>query len=348
MKLGIIGGSGYAGGELVRLLLNHKEAELEIVTSSKYAGEYLYNIHPNLRSHTKLTFSLPNIEDIIDKCDFIFFATPHGTSKDLIPSILSSGLRVIDISADYRLKDPASYPKWYGWKHPHPDLLEESALGLPELHREEIKESKLVACPGCMATASILALYPLIKNELIKYNNIILDAKIGSSGGGALPTPANHHTERFAAIRPYNVTGHRHIAEIEQELSSMNQKVIVGFTPHAVNIARGILVTGHVWLSRASIQDRDIWRAYREQYGSEPFIRLVRSSKGLHRLPDPRNLVGTNFCDIGFEKDEHVPRLVTMSAIDNIVRGASGQAVQCFNIMNGFDERMGLDMIGIH
>lgn len=343
-----MGGSGYAGGELLRILLLHPEVEVEAVTSSTYQGEFLYTIHPNLRGFTNLKFTQFDSKAITDSCDLVFLATPHGTSKGYVPQLLETGLKVVDLSADFRLHDPADYPRWYGWEHPNPEMLKEAVYGLPELHREEIRGATLVACPGCMATASILALTPMVKSGLVEPNRIILDAKIGSSGGGRTPTPANHHTEKFGGIRPYQVTGHRHIAEIEQEVSAAgNYNVAVGFTPHSANMARGILITAHLWLSRQS-SDRDIWGAYRGMYGNEPFIRFVKTKKGLHNLPDPKNVVGTNFCDIGFELDEHVDRLVVFSSIDNIMKGASGQAVQCFNIMNGFDERTGLNLIGIH
>lgn len=348
MRVAIIGGSGYAGGELLRLLLLHPETEIEQVTSSTYAGEFVYNIHPNLRGFTNLKFSKCNPETIVDTCETVFLATPHGVSKDIVPLLRNDKLNIVDLSADFRLRNPEDYPKWYGWEHPYPSLLEKAVYGLPELYRASIQRAKLVACPGCMAGATILALSPLIKNQLIDTRHIIVDVKIGSSGGGSLPTHANHHTERFGGVHPYQVSGHRHIAEIEQEISTLcDQKVSVGFTPHAVNMARGILVTAHLWFNEP-FSERDVWMAYREMYKDQPFIRFVKSKKGLHRLPDPRNVVGTNFCDIGFELDNHVSRLVVFSSIDNMVKGASGQAVQCFNIMNGFDERTGLNLIGSH
>jgi N-acetyl-gamma-glutamyl-phosphate/LysW-gamma-L-alpha-aminoadipyl-6-phosphate reductase len=348
MKVAIIGGSGYAGGELIRLLLIHPEAEIERVTSTRFADEYIYTIHPNLRGHTRIKFTPYILEEIIETCDVVFTATPHGVSKDMVPPLLESGLKVIDLSADYRLKNPEAYPKWYGWEHPYPDLLEKSVFGLPELHRAEIKGSQLIACSGCMSCASILALTPVVKTGLIEASRIIIDAKIGSSGGGREPTPASHHSERFGGLRPYQVTGHRHIAEIEQEVAAFSGTSIkVGFTPHSMNINRGILVTIHVWTNKL-VEDRDIWRVYREMYNDEPFIRFVKSRKGLHQLPDPKNVLGTNFCDIGFMVDKHVNRLVCFSSIDNIVKGAAGQAVQCFNIQNGFDEKAGLNLIGIH
>jgi N-acetyl-gamma-glutamyl-phosphate/LysW-gamma-L-alpha-aminoadipyl-6-phosphate reductase len=348
MKVAIIGGSGYAGGELIRLLLLHPEAEIEFMTSVRYAGEYLYNIHPNLRGHTTKKFSLFNPEVISDACELVFMATPHGFSKDVAHTFLDNDVKVIDLSADFRLRNERDYNKWYGWEHPNPSLLKEAVYGLPELYRREIREASLVACPGCMAGATILGLTPLVKSELVDPDHIVIDAKIGSSGGGSKPSPANHHTEKFGSVRPYIVVGHRHTAEIEQELSMLGKKDIrVGFTPHTVNMARGILVTAHLWPNE-EITEKDLWIAYRKVYNDEPFIRFVNSRKGLHQLPDPKNVVGTNFCDIGFRFDTHANRLVVFSSIDNIVKGAAGQAVQCFNVMNELDEWTGLRLIGIH
>jgi N-acetyl-gamma-glutamyl-phosphate/LysW-gamma-L-alpha-aminoadipyl-6-phosphate reductase len=348
MRVGIIGGSGYAGGELLRLLLRHPEAEVMAVTSQRYAGEYLYMIHPNLRGHTQLKFSSVNNEEIAAKCEMIFLATPHGTSKDLASNLLAKGLKIIDLSADFRLKNPADYPQWYGWEHPHPELLNRAVFGLPELHRKEMRGADLVACAGCMAGTSILSLAPLVKAGFVDLERITIDAKIGSSGGGSKSTPASHHTERFGGVRPYNVVGHRHIAEIEQELTAVaGTPIRVGFTPHALDIARGILITAHVWLNR-NVENNEVWKAYRDMYSGENFINLVKYKKGLYQLPDPKVVVGTNYVDIGFELDSHVPRLVVFSAIDNIVKGAAGQGIQCWNAVNGWDEKTGLDLIGIH
>ena len=348
MKIAIIGGSGFAGGDLIRLLLHHPEVELEQITSTRFSGSFVYNIHPNLRGHTNIKFTPYKQETVIDSCDVVFMATPHATSYKMVPQLLDAGLKVVDLSADYRLKNQQSYPKWYNFDHPDPELLNEAVFGLPELHHEELKGAQLIACSGCMSGASILALAPIVKTGLVDPSKIIVDAKIGSSGGGARPTLANHHSERFGGLRPYQVTGHRHIAEIEQEVSAYSGHVTsVGFTPHSMNTGRGILITAHFWLNQR-VTDGDIWKAYRGMYNDEPFIRFVKSKKGLHQLPDPKNVQGTNFCDIGFMIDEHVDRLVCFSSIDNIVKGASGQAVQCFNIQNGFDEKAGLDLIGFH
>jgi N-acetyl-gamma-glutamyl-phosphate/LysW-gamma-L-alpha-aminoadipyl-6-phosphate reductase len=348
MRIGIVGGSGYVGGELLRLLLSHPNVEVTAVTSRKDAGEYLFGVHPNLRGVTQLKFVPLDLKHLKDNCDIVFTATPHGKSVDLVPQLLDLGLRVIDMSADFRLKNPDDYQKWYGWEHSHTDLLKEAVYGLPEFHRQEIKNARLIACPGCMATATILGLAPLIKAEVIEKNRIVADAKIGSSGAGSKPSVASHHPERFGGVRPYETVGHRHIAEIEQELQLLtNGTLTVSFSPHAVNMVRGILSTIHVFPTRP-LTANEIWKIYRSQYQGEPFVRLVKYQKGLYKLPDPKVVIGTNFCDVGFELDPHANRLVILSAIDNMMKGASGQGIQCLNILLGVDEKAGLGNIGFH
>ena len=348
MRIGIIGGTGYVGGELLRLLLLHPQAEVTMVTSRQVVGEYVFNSHPNLRGITQLKFVPMGIAELQKNCDIVFTATPHGGSVNLAPKLLDAGLKVIDMSADFRLKNPADYDKWYGWKHANPDLLKEAAYGLPELHRKEIKNARLIACPGCMATATILALVPVVKAGLVDKNHIVADLKVGSSGGGSKPTVASHHPERFGGVRPYKVVGHRHIAEVEQELSAVtNEPVTVSFTPHAVNMVRGILATIHVFPTQP-ITNKDVWKALRGMYEGEPFIRFVKYQKGCYQLPDPKVTLGTNYCDIGFELDPHANRLLLFSAIDNMTKGASGQGVQCLNLMMGFDETTGLKSTGFH
>jgi LysW-gamma-L-alpha-aminoadipyl-6-phosphate/LysW-L-glutamyl-5-phosphate reductase len=348
MRIGIIGGTGYVGGELLRLLLMHPQAEVTMVTSRQSAGEYIFNVHPNLRGMTQLKFVPMDIVELQKNCDLVFTATPHGGSVNLVPKLLEAGLKVIDMSADFRLKNPADYEIYYGWKHAHPELLNEAAYGLPELHREEIKKARLVACPGCMATATILAIVPIVKAGLVDPSHIIADLKVGSSGGGTKPTPASHHPERSGGVRPYQVVGHRHIGEVEQEANAVSaEPVKLSFTPHAVNMVRGILVTIHAF-PKKPLEAKDIWKALRGIYGTEPFIRLVKYQKGCYQLPDPKVTQGTNFCDIGFELDPHANRLLMFSAIDNMVKGASGQGVQCLNLMMGIDETTGLKSTGFH
>jgi N-acetyl-gamma-glutamyl-phosphate/LysW-gamma-L-alpha-aminoadipyl-6-phosphate reductase len=281
-------------------------------------------------------------------CDLIFTATPHGGSVNLVPKLLEAGLKVIDMSADFRLKNPADYETYYGWKHAHPEMLKEAAYGLPELHREEIKNARLIACPGCMATSAILGLAPVVKAGLVDKDKIVVDLKVGSSGGGSKPSISSHHPERFSGVRPYKVVGHRHIAEVEQELNALtNELVKISFTPHAVNMVRGILATIYTF-PKQPITNKDIWKALRAQYEGEPFIRLVKYQKGPYQLPDPKVTLGTNYCDVGFEIDEHANRLLLFSALDNMTKGASGQAVQCMNILMGIDETTGLKSTGFH
>lgn len=348
VRVGIIGASGYTGGELMRLLLLHKEAEITIATSRQYAEEYIYRIHSNLRSYTDMQFSDWNFDEVTSKCDLVFTSLPHGASMKVIPSLVNTGLKIVDLSADYRLKDPADYVKYYGYEHPNPDLLEKFVFGIPELRKEDIRKARLVSCPGCMAVTSILALAPLVKNKLIDTNHVVIDAKIGSSGAGVKPTVATHHSERFSVVRPYKPVGHRHTAEIKQELSILaSTKVSVFMSPHAVNMVRGILCTSHTFPAKP-LTIPEIWKAYRGFYPEEPFIRFVRDKRGLYGYPDPKVVVGSNFCDIGFELEDDASRLVVMSATDNLLKGASGTAVQNMNLMMGFDERMGLEAPALH
>jgi len=348
MKVGIIGASGYVGGELLRILLTHPEVEVTVATSNRFKGEYVQRVHPNLRGLTNLKFVPHESEDIAEKCDFLFLAAPHGASYRIVPKYLELGFRIVDTAADFRLKNPEAYEVWYGWKHEHPELLKEAVYGLPELHREEIKGSKLVAAPGCIAASAILALAPVAKEGVIDKEKIVVDAKVGSSGSGAKPSLATHHAERYGVVRPYKPVGHRHTGEIEQELSLLyGNRVKVSMSSHAVNIVRGILTTCHVFLNR-SLKVSELYRMYRGFYKGEPFIRIVRDLKGIYRYPDPKLVVGSNFCDVGFEIDERNGRLVLLSAIDNLIKGSAGTAVQCMNLMFGFKETEGLEQAGIH
>ena len=348
MKVGIIGASGFVGGELLRILIGHPKVELTMATSRQYADDYVYRVHPNLRGFTELQFSNTNPAKVAEQCDLVFTSVPHGTSVKIMPELVSSGVKIIDMSADYRLKDPQAYEIWYGYKHPNPAMLEKFVLGIPELHREEIKKSSYVSAPGCMAVTSILGLAPLVKNNLIDTDHIVVDAKIGSSGAGVKPTIASHHAERYGVVRPYKPVGHRHTAEIEQELSALAKSdVKVSMSAHAVNMVRGILSTCHTFTKR-EVALAEIWKAYRSTYPNEPFIRFVRDRKGLYRYPDPKIVVGSNFCDIGFEIDERNGRIVVLSATDNLLKGAAGIAVQSMNVMMGFDETLGLRSAAIH
>jgi len=348
VKVGIYGASGYVGGELLRLLLKHPKVEVAFATSNKYAGEFVQRVHPNLRGQTKLKFVISDPAKAINECDLLFVSTPHGVSQTFIHQALEAGLKVIDASADFRLKNPDDYAKWYGWNHKKPELLQKAVYGLPELHKEDVKKAHLVACPGCMAAAVILALAPIAKSAKIEKNRIVADLKVGSSGAGAKPSLASHHSEHFSVVRPYKPVGHRHTAEIEQELSALTgERVSVAMSAHAVNMVRGILATCHVFMTEM-LPSIGIWRLYRSFYSQEPFIRLIRDVKGIFKYPDPKIVVGSNFCDVGFEIDERSNRVVLLSAIDNLMKGAAGTAIQDMNIMCGWDEREGLWDSGLH
>jgi N-acetyl-gamma-glutamyl-phosphate/LysW-gamma-L-alpha-aminoadipyl-6-phosphate reductase len=348
VKVAIYGASGYVGGELLRILLSHGKAEIVAATSKRFRGMPIHKVHPNLRKVCQLNFVEPKVENVVN-AEVVFTALPHGQSVHVVKALHDRGLKVIDMGADFRLKDPSSYEKWYGFKHPYPDLLNNAVYGLPELHRDEIRRTSLVAVPGCMASASILALVPPVKNRMIDGSQVFIDAKIGSSGAGSSPTLEGYHPERYGVVRPYKPAGHRHIAEIVQEVSRFAGKGLsIGFSPHAVNMVRGILVTIHARPAGKLPSLQDLWRCYRAAYDREPFIRLVRDPTMVHGLPDPKYLMGSNFADIGFEIDSDFNRVILFAAIDNLVKGAAGNAVQCFNIMFNYDEREGLTFPGLH
>ena len=339
MKVGIVGGSGYTGGELLRLLLRHPKVEVAQVTSDSMAGKPIGRAHPNLRRVTDLSFT-PHSD--LEPCDLLFLAMPHGRSMGRMSDFLVRAGKVIDLSADFRLKDPALYREYYGVEHPRPDLLAQSVYGLPELHREAIRQATLVSGPGCIATAAILAIHPLAKAGLIDPERLVVDAKTGSSAGGVDGGTASQHPERSGVMRIYAPAGHRHTAEIEQETG-----VKVALSCHAVEAVRGILATCHAFL-QDSVTSKDLWRVYREAYQGEPFVRIVTEAAGLYRYPEPKILAGTNFCDLGFALDAHANRVVAVAALDNLMKGAAGTAVQCMNLVAGYPETMGLDFLGLH
>ena len=348
IQASVVGGSGYTGGELLRLLLGHPDVQIKQVTSRSLAGKLVATTHPNLRKRTTLKYVAP---DALTPCDVLFLCLPHGASASQIQTYFGLAEIVIDLSADFRLRDPDDYPGWYGWEHPHPDLLTESVYGLPEFHRDEIREARFIASPGCMATASILALAPLARSGLLDPRMpIVVEAKTGSSGSGGEPTPASHHPERSGVVRSFKPTGHRHTAEVAQEIAcdcGCGSRPTVSFTATAVEAVRGILATAHVF-TQERLTDKDLWQLYRAAYRDEPFVRLVKEASGVHRSPEPKILCGTNFCDVGFEADPHSNRVVVLAAIDNLMKGAAGQAVQSMNIRMGFDETAGLEFMGLH
>ncbi len=337
-SVSIVGGSGYTGGELLRLLLFHPHCAVQQITSERFAGKFVHNAHPNLRKATRLKFCA--ISEL-EPCDLLFLCLPHGQSMGRIDEFRGLAPRIIDLSADFRLASTAPYESYYGREHERSDLLDAFVYGLPERHREAIQSADLVACPGCNATATILALSPLHKRNLIE--SVVIEVKAGSSEGGNAANDASHHPERSGSVRSYKPTGHRHVAEMKQELPGP----AIHFSATSIEMVRGILATCHVFLN-ADITEKDVWKIYREDYAHEPFIRIVKERSGIHRYPEPKLLAGANYCDIGFERDPDSNRLVVISAIDNLMKGAAGQAVQNFNLMLGLAETTGLEFPGLH
>lgn len=338
LKVSIVGGSGYAGGELLRLLLAHPHVEVQQVTSQRYAGRFVYSTHPNLRGATRLKFSTL---ETLDACDLLFLALPHGKAASQIEHFASLAERIIDLSADFRLRDPELYQRWYRKEHSAPEWLERFVYGLPELNREAIRESQYVSGVGCNATAVNLALLPLADANLIE--RVVIEVKVGSSEGGNSFSFASHHPERSGVVRAFAPTGHRHQAEMIQALGDIE----LHFSATAIEMVRGIHCTAHVFLN-TPLQDRDLWRLYRQRYGKEPFMRIVKDRSGIYRYPEPKILAGTNFCDVGFERDPHSNRVVVFSALDNLMKGAAGTAVQAMNLMMGWEERLALTFLGLH
>ena len=338
----IVGGSGYAGGELVRILLGHPNINLKQVTSRSELGSFVFRSHPNLRGRTKLKFTDPNS---IEDTDVLFLCLPHGESQRRLFEFQNKAKTIIDLSADFRLRDLQLYKQWYG-EHTTPQLLEKFVYGIPELHREEMRNSNLISSAGCNATAIALALYPLFMENLVEIDRTVAEVKVGSSEAGVASSQSSHHPEKAGSIRSYQPTNHRHTAEIIQELSK-EQPISLHMSATSLDIVRGVLATSHVFL-KEDLEEKEIWKTYRKYYQNEPFIRLVNEKTGIHRYPDPKFLAGTNYCDIGFERDPNSNRLVVISAIDNLGKGAAGQAVQAMNITLGFDETLGLEFPGLH
>ena len=341
IKATIIGGSGYAGGELLRLLLSHPEIELAQVTSRSHLGEYVYQVHPNLRKRTMLKFSDP---DTIQPVDLLFLALPHGTAQHKIEQFAALAPNIVDLSADFRLHAASAYQHWYGSAHAAPDWLPKFVYGLPELHREQLRGAHYASGVGCNATACNLALLPLVKAGLIDLDQqVIVELKVGSSEGGAEGNPGTHHPERSGVIRTFSAYGHRHTGEVIQELGLTN----VSLTMTSVDLVRGVLATAHANV-KAGVATKDLWKAYRSMAAENPFVRVVKEQRGLYRVPEPKVLAGSNYADLGFDLDESNRHIVSICAIDNLMKGAAGTAVQCMNLMLGFDETLGLEFPGLH
>lgn len=348
-KVAIVGASGYSGEELVKLLLNHPHAELVAVTSRQNAGQTLAQVFPKFASHPKakeLRFVDPNAELLAKQADLVFLALPHGVAAEYAVPLLNAGCTVIDLSADFRLKSAAIYKEFYAHDHPAPELLAKSVYGLPEFYRDQIRQASLVASPGCYPTSVLLPTLPLLKAGLIKEQGIIADSHSGVSGAGRKAEIDYLFCECNESVRPYGVPKHRHLSEIEEQLSlAAGSRVIIQFTPHLMPVNRGILTTLYLAPTEhfsdaagAAKVGEQIAACYVKAYGNEPFVRVLEGKA----LPDTKNVVGTNFCEIAWRLDPRTGRLIVMSAEDNLTKGASGQAIQSMNILCGFPETAGL------
>ncbi len=341
IRASIVGASGYTGGELLRLLLDHPHVEVQQITSRTYAGLYAYQVHPNLRKRTRLKFVVP---EALEPVDVLFLALPHGEAQKRIEHWASLATYIVDLSADFRLRDAETYHRWYGHDHAAPAWLGKFVYGLPELYREELRQARYVSGVGCNATATILAIWPAVRAGLVDLDQgLVAEIKVGSSEGGATPNPGSHHPERANVVRTYAPFGHRHTAEVIQALGV--EKVVLTMT--SVDMVRGAMATVHAQV-RPGVTERDLWKAYRAAVNENPFLRLVKERRGIYRVPDPKILAGSNYADLGFALDESTGHLVAMAAIDNLMKGAAGSAVQSMNLMLGFDETEGLTFPGLH
>jgi N-acetyl-gamma-glutamyl-phosphate reductase len=338
IEVAIIGASGYTGGELVRILSRHPKVEITTVTSRKNEGNPLSELHPHLED-LDLKFSNPENKDV--DADVVFCAVPHGASMKIVPDFLNNGSKVIDLSGDFRFQNIETYEKWYNIKHIHPEL--DAVFGLPEINRDLIKDADLIANPGCFPTGAILSSLPIVENELV--DRIILDSKSGVSGAGVNPNGNTHYPTCSDNVKPYNMTTHRHTPEIREQLRNFgNGNVKVSFTPHLVPVIRGIITTNHSFLIKDNVTADDIYSLYEEYYKNEAFVQVLKDN----RVPLLASVRGSNYCQIGGISLDDEDQLVVISAIDNLVKGASGQAIQNMNIMFGFDETEGLKELGLY
>lgn len=348
-RVAVAGASGYTGAELVRLLVQHPLVKLTAVTSEKSAGTDVASVFPHLRNIVRLNFEALAPDALARKADVLFLALPHTKSMAPVAGCLPTGIKVIDLSADYRLKDPGAFEQWYQTSHRYPDLLKQAVYGLPELHRTAIAQAQLVASPGCYPTAAILQLAPLVANGLVIPDTIVIDAKSGISGAGRSPALPYHFPEAHESLEPYKIGLHRHIPEIEQELNHLNGRrgpeprqteaapLTIAFTPHLVPMNRGILSTAYCRIKSPMNDLTALQAVYRDFYKSEPFIRILEDA-----MPNPRHVRGSNFCDLAVHLDRRASWVITVAALDNLVKGAAGQAIQAMNLMLGYPEGTGL------
>ncbi len=345
MIASIIGATGYTGGELLRLLLNHSNIEIGTLTSESYAGKKVSDVHPNLFGLVDQSYVALDMNKIIDESDVIFAALPHGASNEIISKIYSinENVNLIDLSGDFRFDDLAVYEEWYKIKHKDPELNKKAVFGLPELYKEKIKKAKLISNPGCYPTSAILGSAPLLKDKLVK-PDVIADSKSGVSGAGKKLTNNTHFPEANENFSAYGIATHRHSPEIQQEMEKLfGGKVNLSFTPHLVPLNRGILTTTYMTFNDF-METKDVIDLYREFYKDCPFVRVLDEGK----FPQTKAVAGSNYCDIGIKSDKRTGRVIAVSVIDNLVKGASGQAIQNMNLMMGFDEKEGLKVVPLY
>ncbi|WP_329556181.1 N-acetyl-gamma-glutamyl-phosphate reductase [Streptomyces sp. NBC_00696] len=338
IRAAVFGAAGYIGGELLRLLLGHPEVELTAAVSSRFPGKRLDSVHPNLRSATDLTFTAP---ERAEDCDVVFLATPHRSTMDLVRHRADRTDLLVDLSGDFRLRDTEVYERYYGVPHEAPELLDRFVPGIPELHRDRLRTARLISVPGCMANAAILALHPLAARQLA-LSPVLLDGRTGSSGSGASAGDSNLHAERSGALRVFAPATHRHEAEVAQHTGLDARMTATG-----VEAVRGVQVVCHTEVPDG-VEERAVRAAYREAYADEPFVRLVAHKRGTYRYPEPKILLGSNYCDIGHVWDDASRRLVVVAALDNLVKGGAGNAVQCLNVRMDWPESYGLSFPGLH
>jgi N-acetyl-gamma-glutamyl-phosphate/LysW-gamma-L-alpha-aminoadipyl-6-phosphate reductase len=315
------------------------------VTSERLDGQFVHFTHPNLRRRTAIKFARA---EALERADVLFLCLPHGSAMSRIDQFSSLADHIIDLSADFRLRRSDDYVRWYGKPHTSPAWLERFVYGLPEVHRAEIRGARFVSGVGCNATATTLAVWPLVVSRLIDAaRGIVCEVKVGSSEGGAASSDASHHPERAGVMRSFAPTGHRHTAEVLQALGLHGFETEIHLSATAIDNVRGVLATAHAFV-KSGVGEKDLWKAYRDVYAAEPFVRIVKERAGLYRYPEPKILAGSNYADVGFELDPSSGRVVAICAIDNLMKGAAGTAVQCLNLMMGWDETLGLEFAGLH
>lgn len=343
IKAGIIGATGYVGTELIRLLSKHEKVEIASISSKSYVGQKYDEIYENYRDVFQMECCEQDIEKISKEVDVMFLALPHGIASTQIDKSILENTKIIDMGADYRIKDVDVYEKWYATKHGSPDILGEAVYGLCEFNREKIKDARIVANPGCYPTSSVLSMAPLLKEGLVDPDTVIIDAKSGVTGAGRSLNVATHFTECNESFKAYGIASHRHTPEIEEQLSELsNKEIILNFTPHLVPMNRGILTTSYAKL-KEKMSYGEIMEVYKKYYSEEYFVRLTKEGV----FPETKWVKGSNFCDIGIKVDERTNRVIVVGAIDNMIKGSAGQAIQNMNIMMGYEENMGLKDVSI-